>query len=198
MAPFKQNKQEFGIACDGGLKLAEQLLRLRDIEDLEPDLFSDVVFMSIDLEVSRQERVKPGVPLVKEFGMATFDTRDALKCISTQQFSTSHASQDFLDCDCTDFKECVFAETFYVSQADLPTTISKCLCIQDTSSLDPLALRNIVIVGHSPRGDLKILKGLGVDVYEIAPVLAILDTHLMARNMFGVNSISLKGTNFII
>ena len=46
-----------------------------------------------------------------------------------------------------DFKECVFAETLFVSQADLSTTITKSLRIQDNNSPDSRALRNIVIVG---------------------------------------------------
>lgn len=116
----KNKKRDFGIARDGGLKDAEGFLELRD---LDPSL--DVVFVSIDLEVSRQEGGKPGVPLIKEFGIATLDTRHlkflgspsaaTTKSISTLQFSTSHASKDFLDCDFTDFKECVFAETLFVS-----------------------------------------------------------------------------------
>jgi hypothetical protein len=200
MVSLNQKKQYFSVACHGGIKHLEQFIGLRDIKDVNH--FLDIVFVSIDLEVPRQEQGKPGAPLVKEFGIATLDTRHlksraspvaATKSISTQQFSTSHASQDFLDCDFTDFKECVFAETFCISQEDLPRTIAKCLCIQDDSSPDPSVLRNIVIVGHSIKSDLKILQRLGVNVYEIVRVLAILDTHLMARNMFKANSIFLNG-----
>jgi hypothetical protein len=196
MASVHQKKDDFSIACYGGLKHMEQYLGLRDIKDSDP--FLDVVFISIDLEVSRREKGKPGALIVKEFGIATLDTRylkspaspfAVTKFILTQQFSTTHASQDFLDCDVTDFKECVFAETLFVSQKDLPTTIAKCLCIQDDSSPDSRALRNIVIVSHSTKSDLMIFQRLGVDIYEIAPILAILDTHLMAQNIFGASSI---------
>jgi hypothetical protein len=195
MASRKQKKRAFGIARDGGLHHAEQFFGLRDIKDFNSS--SDIVFVSIDLEVSRQERSKPGVPLVREFGIATLDTRHlrclespfaATKSISTLQFSTSHASKDFLDCDFTDFKECVFAETVFVSQTDLSTTITQSLRIQDDTSPDPCALRNIVILGHSTKSDLKILQRLGVNVYDVAPVLAILDTDLIARNLLGANS----------
>jgi hypothetical protein len=48
--------------------------------------------------------------------------------------------------------------------------------------------------GHSPKSDLNDLQRLGVNVYEIAPILAILDTYLIARNLFKANSIFLKGT----
>jgi hypothetical protein len=195
MASLKQKKRDFGIARDGGLQHAEQFLGLRDIKDFNP--CSDIVFVSIDLEVSRQEISRPGAPLVKEFGIAALDTRHlkclaspfvATKSISTLQFSTSHASKDFLGCDFTDFKECVFAETVFVSQTDLSTTITKSLRIHDDTSPDSRALRNIVIIGHSTKTDLKILQRLGVNVYEVAPVLAILDTDLVARNLLGANS----------
>jgi hypothetical protein len=92
----KQKKRYFSSACDGGLQHAEQYFGLRDIKDFDP--FSDVFFVSLDLEVSRQERSKPGALLVREFGIATLDTRYlrslaspfvATKIISTFQFSTS-------------------------------------------------------------------------------------------------------------
>jgi hypothetical protein len=47
----KQKKRYFSSALDGGLQHAEQLSRLRDIQDFDPS--SDVVFVSLDLEVSR-------------------------------------------------------------------------------------------------------------------------------------------------
>jgi hypothetical protein len=118
----------------------------------------------------------------------------ASESIPTQQFSTSHASRDFLGCDFTDFKEYMFAETLYISQADLPATITKCLPVKDDSSLDSHALRNIVIIGHSTKSDLQILRRLEVNAYEIGSIVAILDTHLMARNIFKANSIFLNGT----
>jgi len=195
MASLKKKNRDFNIARDGGLPHAEQFFGLPDIKDFNPS--SDVVFVSIDLEVSREERSKAGVPLVREFGIATLDTRHlrcpaspsvAIKPILTQQFSTSHAFKDFLDCDVTDFKECVFAETFFVSQIDLPTTITTCLQIQDDISCNPHTLRNIVIIGHSIKSDLKILQRLGVDVYDTALVLAILDTDHIARKLLGPHS----------
>lgn len=118
----------------------------------------DVVFISIDPEVSREEKGKPGAPLVREFGIATLDTRHlnpqespfvARKHILTFQFSTSQASKDFLDCDVTNFKECVFAETLFVLQEDLPTTISQCLSLRDENSPESSVLRNTILVGHS-------------------------------------------------
>ena len=195
MPSVKEKKQDFGIARHGGLQHAEHFLGLRDSKYINP--YSDVVFLSIDLEVSRQEISKPGATLIKAFGIATLDTRHlrclkwpflSTKLISAFQFSTSNASKDFLDCDFTDFKECVFAETVFVSQTDVPTTITEPLRIQDDTSPDPRTLRKIVIIGHSTKTDLKILQRLGINVKEVAPVLPILDTDPAARNLFGASS----------
>ncbi len=194
MAPHKQKKRDFGIAHDGGLQYAEQFFGLQNSKDLNST--SDVIFVSIDLELSREERSKPGIPLVREFGIATLDTRHlgclaspfpASKIISTLQFSTSHASEDFIDCDFKDFKECAYAETVFAPQADLPTSITRSLRIKDDTSSDPRTLRNLVIIGHSVKTDLKILQHLGVNLREVAPELAILDTDLVARNLFRAN-----------
>jgi hypothetical protein len=87
----------------------------------------------------------------------------------------------------TDFKECVFSETLFVSQTDLPTNTTKSLCIQDNSSPDSSALRNIVIVEQLAKTDLKILQRLGVNVFEVALILAILDTNLIAQNLLGAS-----------
>lgn len=203
MASPRQKKQDFGITRNGGIQQASQFFGLQEIKDFDPS--SDIVFVSIDLEVSRQERSKPGAPLVKEFGIATLDTRClatpffGTKYISTSQYSTTHSSKDFLGCDATDFKECVFAETVFVAQKDLASTIIKSLRIRDDTSSNSEALRNIVIIGHSIKSDLKILQRLGINVYDVAPVVAILDTDLMARSLFGDNSdFATRMTNFTL
>jgi hypothetical protein len=90
MASLKQKKRDFGIARNGGLHHAEQFFGLRDIKDFNPS--SDIVFVSIDLGVSRQEISKPGAPPVKEFGIATLDTRHlrylAYPYVATKSIST--------------------------------------------------------------------------------------------------------------
>jgi hypothetical protein len=81
------------------------------------------------------------------------------------------------DChDSTEFQECLFAETFLVAQESLAQTITNSLRIQDDNSLNPLYLRNIVLVGHSIKLDLKVIPRLGVDFYKITPTVAILDS----------------------
>jgi hypothetical protein len=89
----------------------------------------------------------------------------------------------------------LFAETYFVSQANLAQTITNSLRIKDDNSLDPLCLRNIVLIGHSIKQDLKVLLRLGVDFYKVAPVVAILDTHGMSRDLLGPESRSLEGAS---
>jgi hypothetical protein len=164
----------------------------------------DVVFVSIDLEHGIIDEQSTQAPSVKEVGIAKLDTRQLAptilnhptsKLISTLQFSTTHSSADFKDCDFTDFRECLFAETYFVSQENLAQTIANSLRIKDDNSLDPLCLRNIVLIGHSIKQDLKVLLRLGVDFYKVAPVVAILDTHGMSRDLLGPESRSLKGAS---
>jgi len=39
-----------------------------------------------------------------------------MKAVSTSESSIPNGSTSFLDCDVTDFKECVFAEILFVPQ----------------------------------------------------------------------------------
>lgn len=143
---------------------------------------------------------------MKELGIACLDTRyvfaiknpfcarlegssswdaSGLNCtpethsITTHQFSTSHSSKDLEDCDITDFKECVFAETFHVHPRDLAATIIRYLRIQDSTHLD--TFRKIVITGHSVKQDWNIIQRLGVDINRVAPIIAVIDTHSLSR-----------------
>lgn len=117
--------------------------------------------------------------------------------ISTQQFSTSHASEDFEDCDATDFKECIFAKTRYVAREDLADTITRCLQFQqdpddvrgrhgiDVPAFGP---RTVVVVGHSPQHDLEIIRRLGVKMSPTASIAAVLDTHRLSKAILGPGS----------
>lgn len=198
------------IARHGGLQHLTRILGLSD-----EHLYStqDAIFVSIDLEVSRQERSaalndKSYIPHVKELGIACLDTRHVfavkssscedsrlegsssgeflgLNCntetrsITTNQFSTSHSSKDFEDCDITNFQECVFAETFHIHQRDLAATITQYLRIQASTHLD--TIRKIVITGHSIKQDWNIIQRLGVDINRIAPIIGVVDTHSLSR-----------------
>lgn len=112
--------------------------------------------------------------------------------ISTQQFSTFHASEDFEACDITEFRECLFAPTRYVAKEDLVATITRCLQFQEDLEHHGAGLmsvlRNIVIVGHTPQHDLEIIRRLGVQISRVAPVVAVLDTHRLSKCILGAGS----------
>ncbi|KAB5563271.1 hypothetical protein GE09DRAFT_911334, partial [Coniochaeta sp. 2T2.1] len=153
---------------------------------------SDILLISVDPEIGRGERDKPvshpDFPAIKECGLAILDTRKladrnipAGQYIYTQQFSTSNSSSDFLDCDATDFQECVFCETFYIDAARLTDTINE--TFQRRDEITPDSFRNVAIIGHSLMSDLRILYRIGVDVTKMGNIVAILDTHLMSQNL---------------
>ena len=201
----------------------EQLFQLSDSPTPLP---SDVVLVSIDIEVSGGQRgrtgrrgTKPGtkgrIPHIREVGIASLDTRSLFSppsgqkmlatglsgnmeigvtsppMIKTRQYSTSHSSEDFQDCDVTDFRECAFATTCYVEEEDLVATITSCLeslnnnAISDENSASP---RKIVLVGHSPERDLDILQQLGVEFGCTASVVVVLDTHYLSKQVLGPSS----------
>lgn len=111
--------------------------------------------------------------------------------ISTQQFSTSHASGDFEDCDTTDFKECIFSRTRYIAKDNLNDIIARYLQFpEDTTNQDTkdtIGLRTVVIVGHSPERDLEIIHRLGVSINRIAPIVAIIDSYRLSKYILGSN-----------
>jgi hypothetical protein len=183
----KLGQGQLRLAHRGGLDVLQALLGFAGVP-------SDIVLISIDLEVGRGERDKPasdkGLPAIKECGLAVLDTRKiaqehvpAGQYIHTQQFSTSNSSSDFLDCDVTDFQECVFCETFHIEVAKLADAVNEYLQMCDEKASG--SFRDIAIIGHSPVSDLRILYRIGVDITKMTNVVAILDTHLMAQNLVG-------------
>ncbi len=185
MPIVKLGQGQAQLAPQGGLDKLQAFLGLHGSP-------SDVVLVSIDLEVGRGERDKPAshgdFPAIKECGIATLDTRKLAQAnvpagqyIRTRQLSTSDSSSSFLDCDATDFQECAFCETFRVKPKKLAHAVNQNLQIRDENARG--RLREIAIVGHSLDSDLRILYRIGVDVSKMAHVIAILDTHLMAQNL---------------
>lgn len=177
-------------------KELDELMRLLRLNEQHQDSSpaSDPVFVSIDLEVSRRERTaflrQGSVPHIKELGIAILDTRrlfaqegrptSVTRGIETHQFSTSRASSDFEDCDVTDFVECVFAETFRISQDQVAPTVNRYLRQQvDALDVNSGRLGSIVLVGHSLKTDLAILQAKGVDTSN----MAVLDTHLLSHQV---------------
>lgn len=182
-----------------------RLLRLVEDQQQPSSLPLDVIFVSLDLEVSWGEKGamwnNTAHPLhVKELGIATLDTRcifarktgasQQTRAIETRQYSTSHASKDFEDCDITDFQECLFVETMRIEQDDTVPIINRSLRVQDTTSskTTPGNLRPIVLVGHSIKSSINTLKRLGLDIAASPPVVAVLDTHALSHYTLAANA----------
>jgi hypothetical protein len=171
------------------------------LHDSGPFCSLDALFVSIDLEVSRDERSKllqsRHRPLIKEYGVAILDTRDIGRftersdlhqLISTRHYSHYSTRQLGRRRPPVTTRECTFANTNQVGQDEFPSIIAKSLRVRDGT-----CVRNIAIVGHSVKHDLRIFQRLGIDVPSIAPLVIILDTHNMARDILGPTSTRLSG-----
>ena len=159
----------------------------------------DVIFVSIDFEVSESERVASGgdkvyKPHIKELGIATLDSRHIFTPqdrpsqrkpgIVTRQYSTGNASKDLEVCDVTNFQKCIFAETIRIQQKSIIPTVKRCLQVQDTTpdGITDGTLRSIVLVGHTIKSALKILERRGLDIISLH-IIAIIDTHSLSHQI---------------
>lgn len=149
----------------------------------------DVVFVSLDLELTASRRtlnLSSEKPVVTQLGFARLDTRDinslSLESDLRSLVSVSMFKDDTLPTSRRTRQQCIFAQAQSVSQHEVPATISRYLRIRDdTKKPETGKLRNIVLVGHSIEEDVKILHSLGIQVSDISPITAMLDTHTMSR-----------------
>jgi hypothetical protein len=142
----------------------------------------DVIFVAIDFEYKKDD--------ITEFGLSFLDTRNlspSIICpynedlIVTSHLSLRQPREEFL-----------FGNTTYPdNKATLAAwikaafSISACTCIDFPEDANCAHhLRNIVLVGHGIQADLRLLNVLGVNLFELAPVVAILDTDYLSRLIF--------------
>ena len=171
----------------GGLNHLERLLQLRQ----DSVLSTDAICISLDLEVaSDRERLhlSSEKPLVRQLGFARLDTRDIHSLSSSSNLESlillSMFETNALPKSKGLERPCLFAQTQRIAPNQIPTIIRQNLYIQDSHTQQKNALRKIVLVGHSIRGDLKILHLLGIDIASLVQVLTIIDTHSMSRFLF--------------
>jgi hypothetical protein len=161
----------------------------------------DVVIISIDLEFPGQDRRDMHKfkirPYIEECGIAILDTRDLKdssrskslnELITTREFSTKYPVKAKR---LIPGRRCIFAQTNRIGQDQFRSVITKALQIKDPDSPPTgrhARLRNIVLVGHSVTDDLRIIQLLGVDIFSVAPVVAVVDTFRMALSVFGHNA----------
>lgn len=177
----------------GGLKHLERLLGLREDGRLSS---IDAVFVSLDVEVASNRNLAPTKPVVTQLAFANLDTRhihslsgssDLRSLISVHMFeveptpTTKMAARKKRRA-----RQCIFAQPKLITSENLSTTVTQNLRITDSlvGSENSNHLRNIVLVGHSPGEDLKVLRHLGIDVANAGPILTLIDTHSISRYLF--------------
>lgn len=199
-------------AADGGIQVLRQLFRIPAPNAQSPPpspSLLDAILVSFDLETSGRTSKgqrditkvnKKEVSGVREAGLAILDTRSLFPpfsftqqrpqqritppLISTKQFSTLYSSEDYEDCDVTNFRECAFAKTDHVEREKLADKTTSCLQFPGETP----EVRAIVIVGQSPQRDLEIVRKLGVELARVSPIAAVLDTHKLCKSILGPNS----------
>ena len=181
------------------LKLLMRLLRLHENQRRPAGQLSGVLFVSINLEVSGDERhasrwEEDYEPHIEELGIATLDCKDIFtpqahadkrtRRITTLQYSTRNSPRDY---KVPKPRECIFAETNRTQQKSVIRALRRSLRVRDTSERPaPGGFRPVVIVGHAISADLRILEGLGLDINSL-PVIAIMDTHALSHQVFSEN-----------
>ena len=185
--PAMESRARLKLPKLGGLNHLERLLQLRQ----DSVLSTDAIFISLDLEVaSDRERLhlSSEKPVVRQLGFARLDTRDIHSLSSSSSLESlillSMFENNALPKSKGLERPCLFAQTQHIAPKQIPTVIRQNLYIQDTHTQQKNALRKIVLVGHSIRGDLKILHLLGIDIASLVQVLTIIDTHSMSRFLF--------------
>ncbi|KAI6084718.1 hypothetical protein F4821DRAFT_261617 [Hypoxylon rubiginosum] len=186
----------------GVLKHVERFLGLRQDQVLP----ADIVFVSLALRLvsSDQQEPRPSTerPAVSQIGFATLDTRDICALSTTSESTSSDLtsmifvhlyhvetpSSSEAPAQAHDYRptqQCAFAQPQPITQDRLRATIVQNLSIKDrhTSGQRPRGLRPVVLVGHSISADLQTLRALDMDLPRLAPVVAIIDTHALARSV---------------
>jgi hypothetical protein len=179
----------------GGLNHLERNLGMRQDASLSPD----AVFVSLDLEVASDRdrlHLSSEKPIIRQLGFARLDSRD-IRSLSLSSDVRNIISVSVFDSSVLPKSKMakarqkrgepprIFAQTQYITQDEIPTTLSQNLLIRDYSNgSETIHLQNIVLVGHSIRQDLKVLRFLDINISEIAPILTIIDTHAISRYVF--------------
>jgi hypothetical protein len=171
----------------GGLRYLERFLGLR--LDNTHALSTDGIFISFDLEVgSDRQRLHlfTDKPLITQVSFARLDVRDfvsssassnleSLVSIYMYQIKVPPKSKKAV---------CVFTPTQQIRLEKIPTILVQNLRIQDNlgpNSSTGDQLRGIVLISHSIREDVQILRLVGIDISVIAPIMAVIDTHTLSR-----------------
>ncbi|KAI1421286.1 hypothetical protein F5Y12DRAFT_768795 [Xylaria sp. FL1777] len=178
----------------GGLRHLERFLGLR--LDNALSIGTDAVFISLDLEVgSDRQRLHlfTDEPVITQVSFARLDIRD-FASLSASSNLESLISVHMYKIEVPpkskkaarkQERSCIFTHTQRIRRDKVPTILMQNLRIKNINlrpnSTASDQLRGIILIGHSIREDLKILRLLGINISTIAPIVAIIDTHTLSR-----------------
>lgn len=165
----------------------EELMGLRENDRTA----TEPIFISFDLAVAcDRERLNhlDEKPVIRQMGFARLDIRNfcspyflenpnhfiSLRCVQVTGVSLSRKSKT------KNKRKAVFATPKNIRQYRVAAEVTQNLQIRD-NRCGSGSLRNIVLIGQSIKRDLKILEYLGIDVFNIAPIVAVIDTCFLAR-----------------
>jgi hypothetical protein len=80
-----------------------------------------------------------------------------------------------------ELEKCVCAETNFMLPKDLGDTLQCYLCVHDKHPSPPRTL----LVGYNITQILQVLHGRGVDLFQLAPIVAIIDMESISEYLFG-------------
>lgn len=168
----------------GGLNHLQRLLGMRE----DGVLPTDSVFVSLDIETDEDRQglhLLDREPRINQVGFATLDTRELLRPWAKLGARISVRSFQVVGRKPRNQHSALIPTM--VHQKEVVPIVTRNLRIVDKQTADNNGeppLRNIVLVGHSIWGDIKILRMLRLDVTSMTHILAILDTHSIARRLF--------------
>ena len=154
--------------------------------------YLDVVFVSLDFEVVWCPRCPTKVYQV---GVSTLDTRDVCDkslwervddIISTRNVCTrtwsavAKAAKGFM-----------FGATECIPQSEISNSLKTVLLVENPQAPSK-KYRRIVLIGHGICSELAVWDKIGLNVDEIASVVAILDTTKIAKHLYEKGPCSLK------
>ena len=184
----------------GGVKFLERFLGLRG----DAIISTDAVFISLDLEVASDRKFLSSSgeqPVITQLGFARLDTRH-LSSLSEENDLHSFLSVRFYNVEGQSLsksarnkkkrKPCVFARPARITPQCVARTITQNIQIPDTGDTKKDSFRNIILVGHSVKEDLKILQYIGLHLFDLAPISIVIDTYLLARYMLPPYSPSVR------
>lgn len=152
-----------------------------DFSDLEP------LFVGFDIEASRRQRHvahhdPTHRPLITEVGLAILDSRDLARDMMSSPKTLIRSESFKVRADDGEPADDSELADNSVCLSGVAATVRHAIEVVDDKSQDN-RLRNVVIVGHSPQGDLTMLKNLGFDLDNSATRYRVLDTHCLANKI---------------